>query len=556
MAEQLAVLLELERRGKLPADKKALLDEARKRGLVGKIGILDAFNKQTHQGPYAPPPPDVSQNPENSVLPGVLGQLSNTFRAATQGVQDTATLNMGDELAAGVKTLIDPMVGQGFDYGKNLQQAEKITADTVALNPDAYRFGQNAGVVGLVGKAGVGSVATTAPSIPRAALTSGGISAVIGAGQPGSIAERAKSATVNAIIGTAIGAAGGYIGSKLFAAPKTGVPTVSSLDSAAADAFKVARKSGATITQPAAKNLASGLKQTATDLGLVTPSGKVADYPSLSHALSLADDYGTQPMTMDQLMVLRSRIADVAGGKSKAERMVGVQLLKQMDDTIAGLNPAVDFVPGGATSPDAAVQAWKAGRDLFSNARRAEDIQALINAATKKSQRKGTPLGVALQDQFDKFASDPKNLRGFNADEIAAIKTVADGTAFSNAMKNLGSLAPRSWSGVTFKGGAPFAVGTVLGGPAAGATLAGGTMSLGVLGRTLSRLSAAQQAELASVLVANGGVPPKVIPSTVAVPVKNALRSMIMIVGSSRGPEMTKAIGEWLAPQRQVPASP
>lgn len=587
MADKLAIMLELERRGKLPPDKLALLTEARKRGLVGgapqqqaapqsdtpPVGAVPGSReyadwaarramalRKTDQtvpmvGPHAAPTmvrpiqqpqavqPDVTNNPQNSALPGFLGQMSNTIRSSTQGLQDSATLNLGDEMAAGVKTGIDAMTGQPADYGKTLQQAERLSADTANLNPSAYGFGQTAGTLALLGRAPSRAIMSAVPAvlakgtIKRAALSSGTIGATMGFGEPGSIQDRLKNAAIGGATGLLTGAAGGYVAGRLAAptAGKAATPTVEKLFDEASGAFRAARASGATVSKPAVSNIAAGLRQIMVDEGAITPSGKVADLPKISHALALIDDYATQPVSMEQLFRVRKQLGKAAASTDKEERGLAMDLLRHLDDSVESLSTqAGDFVAGGAGSGEQAVADWVKGRQLWHIAKKGESVETLISTAARKSKKAvAVPPEQSLRNQFENFISKDRNLRGFNPEERAALNSVVEGTTTGNLAKSVGKLAPTTIGGLTFKGGVPLAVGAALGSPGLGVAVAGGSYAIGLAGRLVSRLSTQGQAELARVLILNGGKLPTKVPSNLSGPVKKTLGNLIMVGGAN-----------------------
>lgn len=519
-----------------------------------QINVMDIFNKQYRQGPYAPPPaqprPD---NPQNSVLPGILGQLSNTFRAATQGAQDTMTIGFGDELAAGAKTGIDAATGQPVDYGKNLQQAEGITADTANLNPDAYNAGTMIGTAGLMGRPGIGVLAALPAKglIRRAALQSGALGATMGLGTPGSIEQRLQNAAIGGVSGLALGAGGGAV-AKILGRGVATAPTVRGILDEAKSGFRAAENSGAIVDKPAVQNIVGGLRQILVDEGALTPSGKIAGLPKVAHAIALADDYAGAPMTMEQMFRLRKQVAKAAGSIDPDERQIGVTLLKHFDNSVESLSSqAGDFVGGGASAGDQATQDWAKARQLWQTGKKGQTVEKLITSAKRQARKSAaTPGEQTLRNKFETFYENDKNLRGFSPAERAAISKVATGTKVGNIAKAVGRLAPTTLGGLGFKGGVPFAIGSYIGGPAAGFGLAGTSLTAGTIGRIVSTLSTRQQAELARVLVLNGGKVPAKIATGVSPEVRRALGNIILM-GGSKAPEIGQSVMQMLQPVNQ-----
>lgn len=542
----------------------------------GKIDLLKVLQQQTKTGAYAPPSdqPQTENNP--LAMPGnnPVSQVVNTINAASAGGLKSSTLNLGDELFSGamspVKAGMDAASSKGFDLGKAFQENEALAQQTAQdqrnLNPQAYDAGTNLGNVALMGRAGAGSsiIPVVAKGlIKRSLLQGGAVGAAMGfGGDNGDLPSRVGSALLGGAEGASLGTILGAAGSQFAKGAQSSIlPTIEDLRTAGNQGFAAARNSGVVMSQPAATNLASALKQTATDMGFVTPSGKVAGYTALGHALNLADDFGSKPVTMPQLMTMRDRVADVAGSTDPKERLVGVQLLKQFDQSVGNLASSGGFAAPGASSPYDAIQSWNTGRSTLSTAHNAQTVQNLIDRA----KASGKPLGQALQEEFTKFTTPkglthwsdelPPGMRGYSPAEVDAIQAVAKGTPVSNAAIAAGNLAPSSIAGATLKGGAPFAIGTAVGGPTLGAAAAAGSMGLGVAGRVVARLTVGQQAELARVLTLNGGKLPKTVPASISAPVQKALGNLI-VLGASKGSGVKDAIASWLSPQQPQGATP
>lgn len=115
----------------------------------------------------------------------------------------------------------------------------------------------------------------------------------------------------------------------------------------------------------------------------------------------------------------------------------------------------------------------------------------------------------------------------------------------------VGGLAPSSAGGLTLKGGIPFAIGSWLGGPVAGAALAGGTLGAGAIGRVVANLSTKNQAELARLIILNGGKLPSKIPAVLPPQVKKALGNLILM-GGANAPEIGKQLLQLFGPNSQA----
>jgi hypothetical protein len=599
-----------------------------KRNADGTINLSDVLAQQTHTGAYAPPSapqPDVTQNPLNSALPGPLGQLHNTIRAASQGAMEAGTLNLGDELYAGVTApfvaAFDAAQGRGFDVGdafqRRLAEGEQTDANLRSLNPGAYDVGQTAGAFGLMGKSG-GRVPLTAEigpalryAVPKAAATGAAFGAAAGIGTPGSIQDRLASAGEGALVGGTIGAVGGKLAS--VASTRAPTPTVEQLLSGAKTAFKDAERTGVVIPKESVAGFKDALKTDLMDEGVITPSGKVAGFPKVAHALDMTNDFAagtkkfvpmsegdkqfewswsrspdtgmaavkvggnvytalthqeamakaiaaegngvralvnanpeahlgyqiTQGMTVKQAKTLRKAIASAAKSTDPEERFHGVRMLNQFDQFMVDNG-------GAAAAP------WQTGRDLYHIGKKGQTIEGLIDAANRRSRKSvAVTTADATRNRFDNFVGRPKNLRGFKPEEVAALERVGNGTRVGNVAKAVGQLAPTTLGGLSVKGGIPFAVGNAIGGPFGGTVAAGTTLGLGYVGRFISHLSTKQQAELARVLVLNGGKLPKTVPVGLSGPVRKAIGNLIAVSGA-RSPAVASTVLQMLSAHPEV----
>jgi hypothetical protein len=507
----------------------------------------DAVAREMGTGQYAPPVEQarVAGNPEASPLPGFLGDTMNTLNAFNRNAQDISTLRMGDEIYAGLTSpfreqgIPGLFNGKGFDIGaafsEGLQPAEERSRNIRDLNPQAYDAGAIPGSLALLGKSPSRSGApmpTGKKLLAQSTAQGAGAGAVMEFGGEGSLEERGW----RALKGGATGAGTGWVGGKLVnsfvkgAPPK--VPTTKQHLDAAKSSFDTARSSGAVVVQPKGAQLMDDMRQILVDDGAITPSGKIAGYPKIQHALDLADDYATAPMTMENLLKVRKQVAKAAGSIDPDERRLAAQMLRTLDDGVIRLKgTAGDFMQGAG---DQAVRDWARGREFYHIGKKAESVEKLTAGAVRQSKKSAAvPVEQATRNKFDNFVNKESNLRGFKPEEIDALKAVGDGSVVGNAAKQAGRLAPTTLGGVGVKAGIPFAVGNAIGGPPVGMALAGTTMSIGVIGKIIARLSTDQKAKLASIIVRNGGKLPKGIPQNLPAPLKNALGNLMLTAGGS-----------------------
>jgi hypothetical protein len=285
------------------------------------------------------------------------------------------------------------------------------------------------------------------------------------------------------------------------------------------------------VAQPKGAKIMADMRQVLIADGAITPSGKIAGYPKIQHALDLADDYASAPLSMENLLKVRKQVAKAAGSFDPDERRLAAEMLRTLDAGVVKLNAAAgDFVQGAG---EQAVRDWARGREFYHIGKKAESVEKLMTGAQRQSKKSAAvPVEQAMRNKFDAFTNKESNLRGFKPEEIAALKAVSEGSVLGNAAKQAGRLAPTTLGGVGVKAGIPFAVGNAIGGPVAGTALAGTTMGIGVIGKVIARLSTDQKAKLASIIVRNGGKLPTSIPQNLPGPLKKALGNIMLTAGA------------------------
>ena len=191
----LNVLLEAERRGILSPEKRAILSEARRRGLISQGGAPPI------------PEPDVSALPERKK--GFAGTAEDLGLSLGQG----ATFNLGDELYAGLSSELAGIAGKDVDEESLLAERrarlEEIPASTAVPGE----------LLGALATAAIGGPAAGATKLGQAAaklpgwVKASGLGGIYGGlfgfgGAEGGLEERLESAGSGATVGGAAGAVG------------------------------------------------------------------------------------------------------------------------------------------------------------------------------------------------------------------------------------------------------------------------------------------------------------------------------------------------------------
>jgi len=281
-----------------------------------------------------------------------------------------------------------------------------------------------------------------------------------------------------------------------FPGPRTAkeVPTIPQLRQQADDLYARAEANGVTAGKTQTKALSDRFQQIAADEGLVSPTGRVSTaYPKAKEALDLAADYAEGTMTPTQMKTVRKVLSDAAGSPDNSERRIAVAMLREFDDWAAPLAP--EFAEARAVAR------------RYISAGKIDDAIEAANA--RVSQFNGSGLENALRTEFrglDRKILKGKE-RGFIPEVEQAIRDVSRGTKASNIARNVGKLAPTGVVSAGLSTGVPFAIGTSIGGPAMGGAFSAASTGAGLVGRNAATRLTSRNAELASLIARNGGIP-------------------------------------------------
>jgi hypothetical protein len=443
MAGNIEMLLEAERRGILPPERKAALDEARRRGLV--------------------PGGDARQPEKRSFMRSV----DDFVRSVASGM----TFGLADEAAAGMSALTG-IGGRGDgSYESNLTAERGRDAEipaSIAI-PGQIAGGVATGVGLAKGGATLLNAAkpTYGSMIGRGAVEGAAYGGAHGFGNAeGGVEERAKGAAVGAGIGAVSGGAMGAVGARL-AQPKA--PTAAALKEAGGKAYKAAEQAGVTINPQSfgamVDDIAATVKKSGIDKDLHPKA--VAALNRLAEAKAAG-----QPISLDEAEILRRVLGSAAKSKEPDEgRLVGI-MMDKLDDYIDNLG-AGDVLSGAPEAGKILAQA----RNLWSRARKGEMVEEMIERAADRAGGQYTGAGYehALRGEFKAITTSPARLRRFTPQEQQAMRKVVRGGPVENVLRMVGKLAPR--------GAVSFGV-NVGAGAAVGDPLLGGSFAIaGELGR-------------------------------------------------------------------------
>lgn len=432
------------------------------------------------------------------------GRIGTAARSALQGV----TYGAGDEIVAGGAALARKLTGQdgslGDIYGVELSRER----DRLNQGRENYPGTALASEVGGAVAVPLGAMSTGGNLATRAAkgaATGGLLGGAYGfmSGEGGAEGRSTNARDVgltSAVVGGAIPVAGEVVrrvirGGAERSAVKdfaTNAPSVDTLKNQAAKLYDAARANGVTASQAQTTNLSAGINGIARAEGLVTPAGRVAEtYPAIKHALNMVDDFAQGTMDPTQMQAVRRTLQNAAGSADAAERRIGAKMLEAFDGWVEPLAPQ-----------------FKVANALYRRAMGGEMIDRTIElAGSKAGQFTGSGFENALRTEFRALERQiiKGQIRGLSPDQVSAISRVARGGAMENIARDIGKAAPRGVVSAGAAGGVPFAIGTTLGGPVAGAAAGLGTLAAGEIGRRTATAMQTKNAEIASALMRSGG---------------------------------------------------
>lgn len=418
-------------------------------------------------------------------------------------VAQGATYGFADEIVSGAMA---PFMDA--TYGELLATARGGVEDARFARPKTALAGEVLGAVSSAG-AGAGGVAAKAATplakIGMGALTGAAQGGLYGFGTgEGGLANRSRNALSGGIGGAAIGMAIPALGeaarlglNKLAdtRAVKSAMAAAPSLDDLKAAAARIYNQADNVTGLPRADFAAravgtlddaarSGMDDMLTP-GAARVAGKIDD------AAAAADPN----IGFRELDILRKQAGVPAGNlANRTEAAIGSKFIGAIDDFIDNADPQLSG-------------ALKEARNMWGQLRRSE----MIGAAMEKAKNTASGFENGLRIEFRKILNNPKLLRGFNQQEIAAIKAVVGGTPMGNLLRQVGRIGI-GLSGQSNGLGASIGgiAGTAAGGPLGGMAAVGAGTAAKALAERTTRKAAERAFAITSARNALAGVQPQV----------------------------------------------
>lgn len=431
-----------------------------------------------------------------------------------RGVASGATFGFADEIAARANSMgedipaalgaPDPMAGLAMMAGKKpipntLGPAyrEALAAERARdkeASPYAKIPGEIAGGVGTavgLGRSGLSLLNAAKPTVGsmvgRGAAEGALYGAAHGAGAGEGAQDRLTQAAYGGTLGALTGGAMGLVGAKM-AKPSAKAPTPEELAGRATAAYKSAEDAGVVVSQSSWSQVVDDIATKLKDKGM-----HPRIHPKTAAALDeLVNSQGTQP-ALKEIDTLRKIARQAAASNEPSERKLARTIIDKIDDYVSNLS-AKDVVAGDA---EAGAAALKQARALWMRKSKTEAIGDLIERARNQaSQFSGSGFENALRTQFRNLAQNPRRMRVFSEAEQDAIRSVARGGTFSNALRFVGKMAPRG----VVSGGFNLGVGVGI-----DPTLGFATMAAGEAGRRGATALTSRNAQRAVDMMATGG---------------------------------------------------
>lgn len=428
--------------------------------------------------------------PEMGIGEQLMRQLGLTARYIPQGLANTAGI-VTNPITYGLNKLT------GSNNPGIPQEVERLLDAAGLPKPETWLEGivgsATEGVAGAGGTVGLANKAAgySAPYITKALtalpITQAGASA--GSAAAGKVAQEQGYGVPVQI---ASGIVGGFAGGNLAGAgarvarlepaltPKPKAPTAQDLRNKASAEYQHAKQLGGTLTPKAMDKFLDGINDIQVKDDIARQLGG-KDF--VAENLPVLEKMRGQPMTLQRATDIDQRLtelmdAETMFGKPTQNGRQILQMQNKLRETIE--NAGLDDVIGGTEGFDAI----KNGRKLWQQSAKLRDVEAIIQRAQGMEQP-----ATGLRTGFRTLLNNPNRMRGYTAEEKAAIKAASETGTVGNLFRAFGSGLVPIASGITGAAGGP--VGAALAG-ASGFAVQQASKAIGA-NMQLSRAKAVEQ---------------------------------------------------------------
>lgn len=379
-------------------------------------------------------------------LPRPVRNVLRTLRDSVTGIGQGATFNMGDEIQAALATPIEMLRGApsvSEAYSTALDKARRTVKTAETRSPVAATIGNIAGGTTLGGtlqRGGLTFLNAAKPSVlsmaGRGAAEGAAYGSAYGFGQGEGREDRLNQALKQGGLGALTGGiAGGIAGRAAQRAANKAIPTTEQLRAASAQAYKQADQAGLVVSPKAFGDMVDDIAAKMTTEGIDRTI-----HPKAVAALKrLTEAKGAQP-TLGEIDTLRRVVRSAAASNDPSERRLANIMIDRIDDFVLNLKPS-DVVAGDAMK---ATSALNKARDFWSRMRKSEMIGNAVERAknTAASSGSGGNIDNAIRQRIRAILDNPKQARGFTAEERELMTRVVRGAPVQNLARLVGKLSP------------------------------------------------------------------------------------------------------------------
>jgi len=465
-------------------------------------GGFDQFKSMVDQGQVGMPTANYPRQAAIGIAEGVMGlaELPGTMRDLTQQGLKWGAGKMGvppDAMDTIFKTqnAFGPL-GGAPSAGTIKPMVEKATGP--------FPEPQN-GMEGLVRRGGQfapGVLMGPGAMAPKVGAWAGSTLGSEGGKRLGD-AVSPKAAPYLEFAGALLGGAGGLKAvesSAKSAATKAAieaVPKTQQIEQTANQLFKQADDIGLAVKPEGYADMIDDVFRAAGDDGFFA-----ANHPKLANAFKELESWRGSPMTLDQLKQIRRNIKSAYTATEPDQNRVMNAALNKFDDYMENLRP--DQVISGDTR--AATILLKEANPTWAKFRKAELFDNLTQNAKNAVGANYTEAGfqTAIRQQLRSIAKDNfKRFKYLKPAEREQILQVINGGKVENFLRRWGGFSLLSQTGGIKSSGAGY-LASLIGGPAAGATVGGVLAGGGTVARPISTAMSKNNFNLLKATIRNG----------------------------------------------------
>ena len=274
-----------------------------------------------------------------------------------------------------------------------------------------------------------------------------------------------------------------------------GAPSTEQLKSASSALYQAADDSGVRFSSaeftPFVDKLSVRLQREGADPVL---------HPRISRVHQLMNETVDRNPSLQDLMILRKQFSGAAKSLDRDEARLATIAIDRLDKFVE----SGDGATGGVL---------RDARSLWARMRKSEIIDQAIERAADAQSGVESGLRNEFRGLHRAIINKRKDMRGFSADEKAAIKAVAQGNITSNVLRRIGSLsggtgAQRNMLNLLVGGSAGAGAGGMIAGPFGSALGAAAVPAIGAAAQKMAQRGTQGRADLARAVTARGEAPP------------------------------------------------